>query len=611
MASENNRYRRSGSVSSSSRYSRAESFRTGSRYADKRQADSKTGHGGSRGVRLKDTPRASRVTISDRKAAARAAEDTATAARAAAERALVQAEKEQAKVEEAKKAGQLMDRSEQAGGNGQGMAKEAVQNRQMPTETAGSRDPEIPKNQGPKTAKGSSFRTAAIVALAGVLVLGYIVTAVIFSKRFYPGTTIYGINCAAKSADWVKAQINEKVASYTLTLEERGDIHEALSAGQVNLKTIDGPEVVDACLKEQMSALWPVMIFVRRGRDISVQTSYDQNGIEDLLSGLSCFKPENVQAPEDAYITISEGTYQIVPENEGTTLNMDKVKSAVMTALDEGDSVISLDEAGCYEKPEITQDDEALNAQADAKNLVIGADITIDFGDRTERVDTSVIDRFLKKDEETGGYLIDPDQVWTYVSELADKYDTFGGTRTFYSSIGTVETLMGGDYGWAMDQDATAQALLDDIRAAKKEVFEPIYTYTAKSRNENDIGGTYVEICISRQTMWCYQDGYLAVETPVVTGNPNRNNATPSGGVWAIDAKMTNYTLVGQGYRTPVDYWMPFNGNVGIHDLQSRYYFGGTIYLSNGSHGCVNTPLDAVEEIYNIVSIGTPVVVYE
>ena len=197
------------------------------------------------------------------------------------------------------------------------------------------------------------------------------------------------------------------------------------------------------------------------------------------------------------------------------------------------------------------------------------------------------------------------------MADLAAKYDTFGGYRVFYTSFGTAVELSGGDYGWAMDQDATAEILAEAVKAGKTETIQPQYVYTAMDRSENDIGGTYVEVCISRQEMWCYQDGVLMVDTPVVTGNPNKDNATPSGGVWAIDAKMQDYVLRGEGYESPVDYWMPFNGDVGIHDMQTRYYFGGTIYLTNGSHGCVNTPYDAAQTIYNIVSIGTPVVVYE
>lgn len=55
---------------------------------------------------------------------------------------------------------------------------------------------------------------------------------------------------------------------------------------------------------------------------------------------------------------------------------------------------------------------------------------------------------------------------------------------------------------------------------------------------------------------------------------------------------------------------MPFNGGVGIHDLTSRTSFGGDIYLYNGSHGCINTPLENARTIYENIEVNTPVVVY-
>ena len=108
-----------------------------------------------------------------------------------------------------------------------------------------------------------------------------------------------------------------------------------------------------------------------------------------------------------------------------------------------------------------------------------------------------------------------------------------------------------------------------------------------------------------------YKEGKLIVDTPVVTGNPYKNNDTPSGGVWRVYDIQRNVTLRGVDYRTPVDYWIGFNGGVGVHDLQSRYYFGGQIYQGSGSHGCVNTPLAAVKLIYQAVEYGTPVIVYQ
>ncbi len=104
------------------------------------------------------------------------------------------------------------------------------------------------------------------------------------------------------------------------------------------------------------------------------------------------------------------------------------------------------------------------------------------------------------------------------------------------------------------------------------------------------------------------------VETDCVTGNPNKGNGTPSGSVWAIDAKKSPAvlgTLDTMGYASPVTYWMPFTGNVGLHDADGwRSSYGGTIYQTNGSHGCVNLPLSAARLIYNAVEIGTAVIVY-
>ena len=69
--------------------------------------------------------------------------------------------------------------------------------------------------------------------------------------------------------------------------------------------------------------------------------------------------------------------------------------------------------------------------------------------------------------------------------------------------------------------------------------------------------------------------------------------------------------IEGEGYTQPVTYWMPFNGNVGIHDADTwRSEYGGEIYKTSGSHGCVNTPTANAEKIFNTVEIGTPVIVY-
>lgn len=56
---------------------------------------------------------------------------------------------------------------------------------------------------------------------------------------------------------------------------------------------------------------------------------------------------------------------------------------------------------------------------------------------------------------------------------------------------------------------------------------------------------------------------------------------------------------------------MAFIGNsYGIHDANWRSTFGGQIYLTNGSHGCVNVPPANMPALYQAVKVGTPVVIY-
>ena len=186
---------------------------------------------------------------------------------------------------------------------------------------------------------------------------------------------------------------------------------------------------------------------------------------------------------------------------------------------------------------------------------------------------------------------------------------TFGLAHTFKTSLGaTINLNAGGDYGWCIDKEETTQALLQAIEDETQGNLDPVYLYTANDRSANDIGNTYVEVCISQQKMWCYKDGVLVTETPVTTGNHATGYDTPAGSVWAVDAKKSDCDF--KLYPSHVMFWLPFNGDVGIHDASWRTEYGGDIYLTNGSHGCVNTPYTEAEKVFNAIEIGDPVIVY-
>lgn len=132
-------------------------------------------------------------------------------------------------------------------------------------------------------------------------------------------------------------------------------------------------------------------------------------------------------------------------------------------------------------------------------------------------------------------------------------------------------------------------------------------TVTNKAYGEYT-GDTYIEISIDQQHMWVYKNGRQIESTEVVTGDYGVND-TPTG-YYYINYKQRDTYLYGADYVSHVDYWMPFYGAYGIHDSSWRSTYGNPIYKGDGSHGCVNTPLSAMANIYNNVYAGTPVIIY-
>ena len=497
----------------------------------------------------------------------------------------------------------------------------------QPAAQAAAQTEENHAGKAPLTVKGVLYRiripliaTAIVAASAGY---GY--TAWHYRNRFYPGTEFFGIPAAEQSVYDVKAAVKTKVNSYSLQLEARKPETDASAARESSFASdnvIDAEDVgmvyrdngeIDNAMKQQKTWAWPVMMIrqLLGKQDSALQTSYDDSMIPEAVASLACMQKENIIKPQDAEIILTDDGAQVQPEIYGTLLDKEKTEEAVRQALIDGSTSIDLDDMGLYINPEAKSSDVSLIMEAMAMNKVLGAKVLLRFGNRTEVINSEVISSFL--DKKGSSYSLNEEKVRDYVTSLAEKYDTFQREREFYTSIGTKITLEEGigDYGWELDQEATYEKLLEAIRTQKKATIEPVYTQEAYCRDANDIGDTYVEISLTNQKMWFYKNGKLVVETPVVTGNPYAGHETPSGGVWSLKGRARNQTLSGQGYASPVDYWMPFNNGVGIHDMQSRYWFGGTIYLGSGSHGCVNTPLSAVKLIYDQIEEGVPIVVYK
>lgn len=460
--------------------------------------------------------------------------------------------------------------------------------------------------------KNSTKEKALILSLITFLFLAilYGYAAFYFHSHFFFGTKINGMNCERLTAEEVKERMQENISSYTLTLIERNNETETISGTQLGMTYVDD-NGIESVLEDQKELLWIVSFFDQTDTEVAANMTYDTAVVSTIVDTLNCTQSENIIDPKDAEIVFTDASYSISPEIMGTKVLTDALIQEIISAVDNGRSELNLEEAGLYLNPSVYSTDEALVLKMEYLNKLGLANITYDMGDnRIYTVDSSVLTDWIIPAED-GTYKLDREQIYAFVKHMAYETDTFGLAHSFKTHSGkTIQLAAGGDYGWVINKDKTTDALIEAIENGTNGTLEPVYKYKAMDRGINDIGGTYVEVSISQQKMWCYKDGKLIVETNVITGNHSTGYDTPSGSVWAIDAKKKDAHF--NTFDVDVTFWLPFNGGCGIHDAswRSEGEYTASTYETNGSHGCVNTPYAAAEKIFNTVDIGYPVIVY-
>ena len=455
----------------------------------------------------------------------------------------------------------------------------------------------------------------------GKILFGFIIfcllvyggASVFFHSHFYYGTTINGFECQFQTVEEVEAQMAEYIGNYSLTLKERENKEEVITASQINFHYEDNGKIGE-WKKEQKGYQWILAFFEKYDYKDRESFVYEEEKLDNVIDELQCFDKKSVVKPVSAYPSYEEEKkqYVLVPEVEGTTVKKTELKKQVKACMESGEETLELEAAGCYKKPKWYQDDQEIKDALKLMNQYVSSEITYDMEYKTEKLDADQIHQWISMDDDCK-VTLDSDGISSYVSNLASKYNTVGKRRSFKTASGKNISVSGGTYGWRINQSAEVSELTELIKNGKTEKKKPVYSQTGRSRDAsgNDIGDTYIAISIGAQHMWFYKNGRCIKHTPIVTGDASKGMNTPRG-VYSIAWKQRDKILRGDDYETPVSYWLPFitSRGIGIHDADWRSEFGKDIYKTNGSHGCVNTPRAAVSYIYENVTTGTPVVVY-
>ncbi len=459
-----------------------------------------------------------------------------------------------------------------------------------------------------------------LLVLLGTALFAYYRTAVYYRTHFFPNTTINGIDCSGLEASAAAAMLDEHTGNYVMEVTgrdystgESGAVLGIISAGDIDLNFGDTREAVKGLLAGQDELKW-IMAYLDRTYSHTVERGvhFDREKLADGVRSWEACKPSNMKKPQNAYIDeYSEelGVYEIVPETHGTEMDVEDVIQLIADAVARQEERLDLEEYSCYTEAAVKQDDRKLTNAVDTVNKWLGTKVTYDWNGTKVNLDYMTLHEWITMED--GTPVLDEEKVGEFVKEQASSYDTYGRKKKFVTTGGTELTLSSRNYGWRTDTKGESEQLVQLIYQGKNVEREPVYSATARQKGANDIGSSYVEADLTGQHLYLYQDGEIVVESDFVSGTmiSTYDCVTPEG-IFGLAYKTRDAVLKGATYRTPVSYWMPFFGNYGMHDAKWRGSFGGQIYVTNGSHGCINLPPDKAAQIYEYVSEGFPVICY-
>ncbi|MBQ8928241.1 MAG: L,D-transpeptidase/peptidoglycan binding protein [Oscillospiraceae bacterium] len=459
-------------------------------------------------------------------------------------------------------------------------------------------------------------------SLAAAAVLSYTIIAVVYQGKFLPHTYINALSVGGMTREEAHDALLDAVKVDDLTLIDHNGKEAVFSAADFSAAYSLSDSALDAAASEKPVA-WGGKLFNTSEYKVTYDFSYSEDALKDLILG---YDWGNAHSTDAHIVQTSSGDFDIEPETLGDTFDSDVLMAYVTEQLENGNSTIDMLESGCYEKYRAKITEADLLPELEIYNRFARCSITFDFSDRTKVVDGKmIVDWILTEDDgsvvldDSGEVMFDVAAISQFVAQMADETDTYGHDRSFYATLDgwiNVPWTSASNYGWQIDQEATVNQIVDLIREGESVTVDPKYCSWGYGyvRATDDIGTTYVEVDISAQHIWVYKNNTIVLESDCVSGtetDPERRTPRGINQIWSHESPRVLGRMEVQGYETLVQYWMPFNYvGCGFHDL-GRSAYGGSIYMYNGSHGCINLPLSVAKEMYSITFNGMPVIVHD
>lgn len=510
-----------------------------------------------------------------------------------------------------------------------------------------------------------------IVCILAVAIGVYLYYGYQHKDEFFKGTTINGMDVGGMTVEEVEAIFADTASTYKITVTAKEGKSVEINAADIDYHFVsDGS--VQKISDEQIWWQW-VIGYLMQGHgnhEATVPIAYDKETLKAVMNSWDFMNKDNWVAPVDSVLTYEENQYVVTDHVDGNTIDENILLDALVAAIDSGADALNVEETGAYVMPTVTSDDEVLNANAKTLNDQANCTITYNMPDGTTKVINKDLLLTWMSTDETGRYYRDDavfnEKIAAFVQEINTVIESCNGSKVTFNSSNSgnprqisVRSYLSG--AWVLNVEEETAQLTEEIYSNTTTTREPVYS-ARRFQGSGPLGDTYVEIDMSAQHLWYYEGGTLQLECDIVSGTYTDTSRRTPEGIYSLDYKQEDRVLRGpkvkvvtevkvpvevtvpgtdpvldeegnvitEGtppttkieykteqkeeekyeYEQPVDYWMPFNGGIGMHDAGWRGSFGGTIYKYSGSHGCINMPHSKAAELYSMIEKGCTVVCY-
>lgn len=474
---------------------------------------------------------------------------------------------------------------------------------------------------------GVTLIVAALVVAAVILY-----QKIYYGDRWYKHTYINEIDVSGQTLDESKENLEKDFADYTLTINGRDGGSLTIDGKDIDYKFSINSEI-NSLYDEQHKAF---RLFSKKSQyTTKFDIAYDENKLSDIVTNSEIVAGSTdytITTPKSATVKYSSEKQQYICQEEvkGNKIISKNLLTTIKDAMEKGETTLDLtDEESypdVYKAPKYTSESEEITTQLKLFNNAALRYISWNMGKgNVEQITPKEISQWITY--KNGKIKYDNTAIEEWVEAFCLKYKTVGKTRKITSHTGKKVKIVGGDYGWQLDYEKTVTQTKNalksniDYNVTESYINDPsdenkkgitlkkkvVYANTAFQKDyENFVNDwdpdNYTEISIKDQKVYVFRNGKVKFSCRCITGRPVEGRRTPTGAYYIKEHKEA-YTLTGADYSTPVKNWVRITWTgTGFHPAtwQPWSRWTNTMYLTRGSHGCINLSVSDAQKIYDL-----------